>query len=111
MKEKYSSIENEPALQGGNFQLDPSEEKVARKAAAQGQKAQAEIDRIRDSVANEPALIGASDRGNPEEFKNWLESKRAGVGYLRAFALTIIIGLGAGLFAIVGASASSSASS
>ena len=103
MKEKYSSIENEPALQGGNFQLDPSEEKVARKAAAQGQKTQAEIDRIRDSVANEPALMQAGDKANPEEFKNWLESKRAGVGYLSAFALTIVIGFGAGLFAIVGA--------
>ena len=74
MKEKYSSIQNEPALQGGNFQLDPSEEKVARKAVAQGQRPQAEIDRIIDYASKFEDAEAVERR---HEFDDAVQKERA----------------------------------
>ena len=95
MKDKYFSVDHEPALSGGRGTPDPAEQK----AAPVGRPA-SELESLRDSVASEPAL---PDRHDPEEWTRWLQQKRGQCTLPGNLGVTLLAALLGGPFAIVGA--------
>lgn len=93
MKRNYLSVHDEPAL-SAKAQADPSEFTAATL------QPQEEIDRIRDSALNEPHF---GDTERPEAFRAWTETRRAATTRSFSLLLTIVAGLVAGLFAVIGA--------
>jgi RsiW-degrading membrane proteinase PrsW (M82 family) len=95
MKDKYFSVEHEPALAGGPFRPDPAERRAARTDRPPG-----ELEALRDSVADEPAL---PDRRDPGQWIRWLEWKRARCTTLGNLGVTLLAAVLGGPFAILGA--------
>ena len=95
MKDEYFSIEHEPALGGGRFEPDPAE----RKAAAAG-SVPSDLETLRDSVANEPALPEQCDAGR---WSRWLAERRSRCTLAGNLGVTLAAALLGGPFAILGA--------
>jgi len=95
MRDKYFSVEHEPALSGGPAKPDPAE----TRAAPVGDPP-SELEALRDSVAGEPALPQHRD---PTEWTRWLEHKRAQCSLAGNLAVTLLAAVVAGPFAIFGA--------
>ena len=68
MKREHLSVEQEPAHSAARFEADPAEDRVDPCPPPQ-----AEIDRLRDSVRNEPWDDGA---GPGPAFGEWLDRRR-----------------------------------
>lgn len=95
MKDKYFSTDQEPALNGGRSNPDPAE-----KRAPPTDSRSTNLEALRDSVANEPAL---PDRSDPTQWSNWLQYKRSRCGMLGNLSVTFLAAVLGGPFAIVGA--------
>jgi RsiW-degrading membrane proteinase PrsW (M82 family) len=95
MKDEYFSSEHEPALTGGRFEPDPAE----RKAAPVGTPP-SELEALRDSVANEPALPEHLDASRWPE---WLARRRSQCTPAGNLSITLAAALLGGPFAILGA--------
>ncbi len=95
VKEKYLSTNHEPAIGGGRFETDPAE-----KRAAAVDRSPEEIDVLRDSVANEPALPQHAD---PQQWNCWLQQKRRDCTLSGNLAVTLLAAVASGPFAILGA--------
>lgn len=94
-QDKYFSVDHEPALQGGDFAVDPSEQR----AAGTGQPPE-EHESLRDSIAMEPALPQHAD---PQPWRDWLQQKRDRCTRAGNLAVTLTAALLGGPLAIVGA--------
>lgn len=94
-KDKYFSVDQEPALSGEPCQPDPAEQH----AAPVGGPA-TEIEALRDSVAAEPAL---PDRSDPQLWTRWIEEKRSECTMLGNLGVTLLAALLGGPFAVLGA--------
>jgi hypothetical protein len=94
-KDKYFSIEHEPALSGGSCQPDPAELR-----AAPTNLTPTELEALRDSVAGEPAL---PDRRDPSQWTDWLQRKRGQCTLAGNLGVTLLAALGGGPFAVIGA--------
>lgn len=95
MKDKYFSVEHEPAFSGTPCQPDPAE---CRAAPAGGSPN--ELEAMRDSVASEPALSGHYD---PDEWTRWVREKRAACTTLGSLGVTLLAAVLGGPFAVIGA--------
>jgi len=95
VKDKYFSVDHEPALTGGPGRLDPSEAR-----AAPPQRAPNELEALRDAVADEPALPRCRD---PELFSRWLQQKRRRCTLPGNLAVTLLAAVLAGPAAVLGA--------
>jgi len=95
MRDKYFSVEREPALSGGPAKPDPAE----TRAAPVGDPP-SELEALRDSVTGEPALPQYRD---PTEWSRWLDQKRAQCSLPGNLAVTVLAAVVAGPFAIFGA--------
>ena len=95
MKDKYFSIDHEPALTGEPCRPDPAEHRAAPVGGPPS-----ELEALRDSVANEPAL---PDRADPTQWNRWLELKRAKCSTAGNLGVTLLAALLGGPFAVVGA--------
>ncbi len=95
MRDKYFSVEHEPALSGGPAKPDPAESRAAPVGDPPS-----EIEALRDSVASEPAL---PQRRDPIEWTRWLEHKRGQCSMPGNLAVTLLAALVGGPFAILGA--------
>lgn len=94
MKEEYLSARFEPANRDEGFELDPSE-----KTAEQPDGKQDEIDSIRDSVFNEPALT-LNEQG--PYLGSWIERKRAECSMAGNLGVAFLAAILGGPFAILG---------
>ncbi len=94
-KDKYFSIEHEPALSGGPCQPDPAELQAAPVGGPPS-----ELEALRDSVASEPALPQHRD---PREWAEWLRHKRGQCTLVGNLGVTVLAAVAGGPFAIVGA--------
>jgi RsiW-degrading membrane proteinase PrsW (M82 family) len=94
-KDKYFSIEHEPGLTGGPCQPDPAERR-----AAPGSGPPSEMEVLRDSVADEPALPRYRD---PSEWAGWLARKRGQCTRAGSLGVTLLAAVAGGPFAILGA--------
>ena len=88
MKDEYHSIEHEPALGGGRFEAVPAS------------SAPTELEALRDSVTNEPAL---PRHGDPGRWSRWLARRRSRCTLVGNLGVTLAAALLAGPFAILGA--------
>lgn len=95
MDDKYFSVDHEPALSGGRFEPDPAEER-----AAPVDRPASEVEALRDSVAAEPALPAHAD---PQQWNRWLDAKRRQCTPAGNLAVTLVVALASGPFAILGA--------
>jgi len=95
MDDKYFSVDHEPALSGGRFEPDPAEQR-----AQPVDRPLNEMEALRDSVAAEPALPGHAD---PQQWNRWLAAKRRQCTPVGDLAVTLIVALASGPFAILGA--------
>ena len=95
MKDEYFSTDHEPALTGGPFEPDPAERR-----ATPVERRPNEMEALRDSVANEPALPQYSD---PAQWTRWLNRKRAACTMPGNLGVTLLAALVGGPFAILGA--------
>ena len=95
MKDDYFSIEREPALGGGPFESDPAERR-----AASAESVPSELETLRDSVANEPALPQHRDHAR---WSQWLAEKRSRCTLAGNLGVTLAAALLGGPFAILGA--------
>jgi hypothetical protein len=94
-REKYFSVDHEPALNGDLGTSDPAEQR----AAPVGGPA-SELEMLRDSVAAEPALAHRSD---PHQWTRWIERKRGECTTLGNLGVTLLAALLGGPFAVLGA--------
>jgi RsiW-degrading membrane proteinase PrsW (M82 family) len=94
-KDKYFSIEHEPALSGGPCQPDPAELR-----AAPGGGPPSELEALRDSVADEPALPQHRD---PSQWSEWLNRKRSQCTLPGNLGVTVLAAVVGGPFAVLGA--------
>ena len=95
MKDKYSSVEHEPALSGEPHKPDPAEQRAAPVGGPPS-----ELEALRDSVANEPAL---PDRADPTQWTRWLEHKRGQCTMPGNLGVTLLAAVLGGPFAVLGA--------
>jgi RsiW-degrading membrane proteinase PrsW (M82 family) len=95
MKDKYLSVDHEPALSGEFCQPDPAEHGATPVGGPMS-----ELEALRDSVAAEPAL---PDRSDPQQWTRWIEWKRNECTVLGSLSVTLLAGLLGGPFAILGA--------
>ena len=95
MKDEYFSTDREPALTGGGFQPDPAERR-----AAPIHRQTDDMEALRDSVANEPAL---PEHRDPAQWSRWLQQKRATCTMPGNLGATLLAAVLSGPFAIVGA--------
>jgi RsiW-degrading membrane proteinase PrsW (M82 family) len=95
MKDKYFSIDHEPALGGGRPEPDPAE-----KRAAQTRPDVDEMEALRDSITNEPALPQHSD---PAQWTRWIEQKKGQCTLPGNLGVTLLAAVFGGPFAILGA--------
>jgi len=95
MDDKYLSVDHEPALYGGQFEVDPAE----RRAQPVGGQAD-ELEILRDSVAAEPALPQHED---PDQWNRWLQLRRRSCTLPGNLAVTLLAALLGGPFAVIGA--------
>lgn len=95
MKHEHVSAHHEPALSGTHFETDPAEDR-----AENPMPEREEIDRLRDSIANEPWQQGAVDGPT---FGEWLVRKRDEVSRAGSLWFTLLAALIGGPFAILGA--------
>ena len=93
--EKFS-VGAEPWLKQGGFRADPAERR-----AAGGDAPPDELEAIRDSVHSEP-MYGTAD-GAPDAFADWFRRGGAASSRAGSLAMTVLAGLLAGPFAIIGA--------
>jgi len=95
MKNENFSTEHEPCLQGGGFETDPSE-----KRAKAIERDTDEMDSIRDSVENEPALtLDAKSK----HLGKWIAEKKAQCSTMGNLSYTAVAALIGGPFAVLGA--------
>ena len=95
MRDKYFSVEHEPALVGGPAKPDPAESRAAPVGDPPS-----ELEALRDSVAGEPALPQYRD---PTEWTRWLEHKRGQCSMLGNLGVTVLAAVLGGPFAVLGA--------
>jgi RsiW-degrading membrane proteinase PrsW (M82 family) len=94
-KDKRFSVDFEPALGHGPITPDPSEERAAPVDDRAGP-----LERLRDSVANEPAMSGRYD---PRLFGRWVKWKRRRCSLAGNLAVTLLVAAVSGPLAVVGA--------
>ncbi|MHC4402568.1 MAG: PrsW family glutamic-type intramembrane protease [Planctomycetota bacterium] len=94
-KKEYFSVDHEPALAGGQPESDPAEER-----AGPTESLPTEVEALRDSIADEPAL---AEHRDPEQWSRWLQQKRAECTLPGNLGVTLLAALLGGPFAIVGA--------
>lgn len=94
-KDKYFSVDHEPALSGEFCPPDPAEHRAEPVGGPMD-----EIEILRDSVAAEPAL---ADRHDPHEWTRWIQRKRRDCTVLGNLGVTLLAALLGGPFAILGA--------
>lgn len=95
MKREYLSSRFEPARQNRGFNCDPAEKTADKCNGKQG-----EIESIRDSVFNEPAITHKEDQLH---LGRWIEKKRAECSVAGNLAVAVLAALLVGPFAIIGA--------
>lgn len=88
------SVEHEPALQDILFQPDPAEAR-----AAVPSQSPTEMEQLRDSVANEPAL---ADQASADAWSAWLAARRAACTPAGNLLVTLIAAVLGGPVAVVG---------
>lgn len=99
MKPEHGSSQYEPAFQNRRQMPDPSEAKAAPLTH------RAEVDVIRDSVTQEPHLIEEQGAG---VFSRWVDERRAHCSWFGTLGVTVLAGLIAGPFSLIGAMLSGS---
>ena len=95
MDDKYLSTDHEPALGNGRFEPDPAERR-----AASVERVPDEMEVLRDSVADEPALPQHRD---PAQWNRWIQEKRLGCTLAGNLSVTVLAAVLTGPAAIVGA--------
>lgn len=95
MDDKYLSTDHEPALSGGRFEPDPAERR-----AKSVHRPESELEALRDSVTEEPAL---PQYGDPQQWNRWLEEKRRRCTVLGNLAVAVLVAVLSGPLAIVSA--------
>lgn len=93
-RDKLFSVEHEPALQAGHFTPDPAE----ARAGAPGDS-RSELERLRDSVAAEPAL---AECVAGEAWSAWLDSRRAACTPAGNLLVTLLAAVLGGPAAVLG---------
>ena len=106
-EQRYLSVEGEPVLGNGEApELDPGELGADLREHRSAARAPAEIDAIRDSVVSEPSmseeLLGVCSAEKPC-FGDWLAVRKQRVRLGPLLLVTLVAGLVAGPFAVVGA--------
>jgi hypothetical protein len=96
-RDKYFSVEDEPALNAGSFSPDPSECAAAPRSSVVN-----EIETIRDSVLSEPHLAKQPHVALPR-FQSWLQERRRRCTIWGNLGATALAALAGGPFALVGA--------
>ncbi len=99
------SIENEPHRRGARFSPDESEAKAHRTVSKVADK-QTEDDRVEHSVWDEPGLSPQLAGDVPHDaltYAGWLERRIAETGFLKSWAVTALVALAAGPWAILAA--------
>lgn len=91
----YFDVNSEPANFPGRFSPDPTEGRVGPIDGHED-----EISALRDSVQNEPAFTGTLEQ---TELSQWIAAKRAQCTIAGSLGLTLLAGLAAGPFAVMGA--------
>ena len=102
------SISDEPHLRKDHFQIDPSESRAGRDLAKSARKSpqRAEEEKVERSVWDEPGLsreLAPREKGGRLTYRQWLLKRRARVSPARSWAITGVLILAAGPWAIVGA--------
>lgn len=94
MKKKYLSTDYEPALghRDGASRPPPAEPELGLEPS--------ELEALRDSVANEPAL---PDRRNPQLWTRWIEQRRRQTTLAGNLLVTLLAATLGGPFAVLGA--------
>ena len=102
MKEKYLSTRHEPALgaRDATSSSDTSRERRAEPEPPSIETTASETERLRDSIAAEPAL---SDHRNPGLYAEWLARRRARTTVAGNLAVTFLVALASGPMAVAGA--------
>jgi len=95
MKERYFSVDHEPALNPGVCEPDPAEHRAAKTGPAA-----TEEEWIRDHVSDEPAL-GAE--GGSALWTQWYQTRRERCSLIGNLAIGLLAILVAGPFAVIGA--------
>lgn len=93
-KDKRFSVDFEPALGHGPIGPDPAE-----KRGAPGQSREGPLERLRDSVVNEPAL---TDRQDKRLFGRWVRRRRARCTLAGNLTVTLLVAVLSGPLAVVG---------
>jgi RsiW-degrading membrane proteinase PrsW (M82 family) len=99
MKDKYFSVDHEPALSGAPGKNEPAEGE-----AAPGAQPDSDLEALRDSIASEPALPQHAD---PEQWARWLDEKRRRCTVSGNLGVTLLAAVLGGPFAVLGALLSS----
>lgn len=94
MKSEYGSIHHEPTFQGGRHAPDPSEARTG--PTDQREK----VDNLRDSVTQEPHLVGTEGDGL---FREWLDQRKTETTWFSNLWTTLLAGVVGGPFALIGA--------
>lgn len=99
------SVFDEPHLHKKRPKLDPSEARAERALEISRRKGDSEDERLEHGVWDEPTfspeLAGTAPPG--ATYSDWLERRRAGVGLARPWAVTALVALSAGPWAVLGA--------
>jgi hypothetical protein len=90
----YFDVSKEPMVFGGAFVPDPAEQLIKPLNGHQD-----DISTVRDMVYNEPALTGKLEQSQLGE---WLEHKRSQCSIGGSLLVTVLAGLVAGPFAVIG---------
>jgi len=97
------SVSAEPHMRGGGFESDPSERRVERK---QRDRVVPGSEKAEHSVWDEPnlspELVGDRPPGAPS-YSAWLMERRSQVGLSRSWAITALLAVVAGPWALLGA--------
>lgn len=98
---KDQSVFQEPHLRGEPFQPDPSE----RKAAGKNLEQRSDVERIEQSVWDEPG-VEATLAGSPrieETYAYWFTQRQAQTTWFKSWGVLFLVALAAGPWAVVGA--------
>lgn len=98
---KDPSVFNEPHLRGEPYQADPSE----RKSAGQQGDRRSDVERIEQSVWDEPGIASVL-AGSPREeetYAYWFQQRRAQTTWFKSWGVVLLIAVAAGPWAVIGA--------
>jgi len=95
---KDQSINSEPHLRSGDWQMDSSESKAAKRIERDTQQEKLD-DRVHHSVWNEPGVSSELSGPPPEDaltYSNWLTHRTSQTGFLDSWVLVFCWALVAG---------------